>query len=57
MAGIIARITRSNRERLENKKNEIGVNKCNYILDPFDPTFDPEVRNLTPKTVFVILED
>ena len=43
MAGIIARITRSNRERLEKKKNEIGVGKCNYFLQPFDDHFVPEV--------------
>ena len=44
MAGIIARITRSNRERLDRKKTEITVGKCNYLLDPFDPCFDPKVR-------------
>ena len=43
MAGIIARITRSNRERLNRKKTEINVGKCNYELDPFDPCFDPRV--------------
>ena len=45
MAGIIARITRSNRERLEKKKCEIGVGKCNYIIEPFDERFDPTVSN------------
>ena len=44
MAGIIARITRSNRERLEKKKAEISVSKCNYTLEPFDDHFDPLVR-------------
>ena len=46
MAGIIARITRSNRERLEKKKLEINVGKCNYNLQPFDDHFDPKVRLL-----------
>ena len=44
MAGIIARITRSNRERLENKKAEVGINKSIYDILPFDKCFIKEVR-------------
>ena len=43
MAGIIARITRSNRERLDRKKNEISTAKSNATLIPFDDHFVPEV--------------
>ena len=43
MAGIIARITRSNRERLDKKKSEISTAKSNYTLIPFDDHFVPEV--------------
>ena len=44
MAGIIARITRSNRERLDRKKNEIGTSKSNVLNHvPFDDHFVPEV--------------
>ena len=43
MAGIIARITRSNRERLDRKKNEISTAKSNSTLIPFDDHFVPEV--------------
>ena len=39
MAGIIARITRSNRERLAKKHTEIGINKCNYDILPFGERF------------------
>ena len=44
MAGIIAQITRANRERIEKRKFEVGVSKCMYELKPFDPCFKAEVR-------------
>ena len=43
MAGIIARITRSNRERLAKKHTEVGINKCIYDILPFDKCFIKEV--------------
>lgn len=52
MAGIIARITRSNRERLEKKKNEIGVGKCNYTIEAFDDHFEPTKHNKYIKARF-----
>ena len=53
MAGIIARITRSNRERLEKKKCEISVTKCIYQIQPFDDHFDPEVSNIFVHTRWI----
>ena len=44
MAGIIAQITRANRERIEKRKFEVGVSKCMYELKPFDQCFKAEVR-------------
>lgn len=52
MAGIIARITRSNRERLEKKKSEIGVGKCNYTIEAFEPHFQPHKHNKYIKAKF-----
>ena len=43
MAGIIARITRSNRERLEKKQAEVNINKSIYDIRPFDDRFVPQV--------------
>ena len=43
MAGIIAQITRANRERIEKRKFEVGVSKCMYELKPFGPCFKAEV--------------
>ena len=51
MAGIIAQITRANRERIEKRKFEVGVSKCMYELKPFDPCFKAEVRK------YVIMSD
>ena len=45
MAAIIARITRSNRERLEKKKYEIIISKCMYEILPFGECFDPVQHN------------
>lgn len=44
MAGIIARITRSNRERLEKKQAEVNINKSIYDIRPFDDRFVPQVK-------------
>ena len=44
MAGIIARITRSNRERLEKKQAEVNINKSIYDIRPFDDRFVPQVN-------------
>ena len=46
MAGIIARITRSNRERLEKKHAEVSINKCIYDILPFDRCFIKEVTKI-----------
>ena len=48
MAGIIARITRSNRERLEKKHCEVNINKSIYDILPFDRCFIPEVSKQKP---------
>lgn len=63
MAGIIARITRSNRERLEKKQAEVNINKSIYDIRPFDDRFVPQVNikkesGFTDQiTFFVILGD
>ena len=55
MAGIIARITRSNRERLDKKKSEISTAKSNYTLIPFDDHFVPEVSMYYTYILFSII--
>ena len=43
MAGVISRMTRLNRQRIENRKFEhLKIGKSLNDIEPFDPCFDPK---------------
>ena len=46
MAGIIAQITRANRNRIDNRREHVSIAKCMYHIKPFDKTFEREVSLL-----------
>ena len=46
MAAIVSQLAAANRRRKANKKHHIPIEKCVYVLPPFDPCFKPEVECL-----------
>ena len=56
MAGIIAQMTRANRERTKRQKRrgkDIGTGKCVYEIAPFPEKYEPEVVFVLKKYIFL----
>ena len=50
MAAIVSKLAAANRQRKANRLKHISIDKCVYILPPFDPCFKPEVHNRYVRT-------
>ena len=50
MAAIVSQLAAANRRRKANRTKHIAIDKCVYILPPFDPCFKPEVHNRYVRT-------
>ena len=50
MAAIVSKLAAANRQRKANRLKHISIDKCVYILPPFDPCFKPEIHNRYVRT-------